>query len=75
MLIVCWLRLLFLKDLCFRLFFAICIHQPNPSGEQFLHHALLDLLVLRQFLFQLLYFVVKIFDYSSNGFLLILFRH
>ena len=39
---------------------SFSLHQPNPPGEQLLHHALLDLLVLGQFLFQLLYFTVHI---------------
>ena len=70
MLIVCWLRLLFLKNLCFRLFFVICIYQPNSSNEQFLHHTLLDLLVLSHFLFQLLDFTVYIRKDLSDGLLL-----
>ena len=71
MMIVSWLGLFILKDLRFRLFFAICIHQPNPSGEQFLHHALLDLLVLCQFLFQLCDFVIHARENLGNGLLLL----
>ena len=66
MLIVCWLRPLFLDCLCFRLGMAFLIHQPDPPSEQLLHHALLDLLILGQFLFQLLGFIVHIGKHSGN---------
>ena len=58
-----------MNRLCLRLIFAICIYQSNPSGEQLLHHALLDLLVLGQFLFQQLNFAVHIRKDLSDCFL------
>ena len=70
MLIMRRFELFSLNGLCFRFFFAVCIHQPNPPGKQLLHHALLNLLILGKLLFQLLNFTIHIRKDLGNGLLL-----